>query len=798
MSYKPHYIASFDADTGLNTYYEPFLIPEKAFSQLEDAFCWRGRVVRRPGFRLLGRLRRVIPSPVGAASIGNTGASPWAFNIYATLVAPWGPIAGEPNACIEPLSVVITIAGPITFTDNGDGTLSSVTPGNSGTINYSTGDVILTHTAGLGVATTIVFAYFPCLPVMGLRTRELVAINSEQLVAFDQHYAYIFNTTTNKFEEFIPGTTWRGRDFNFFWSTNYYRIGTDGLFWVTNTNMNGALSDPIRYTDGITWTTFEPPIAGTWAGTPPILTPTSRLYNAEIILPYKGRLICLNTWEGTVAGGIAGATNYPQRVRWSAVGNPLNKSPVPIIPASQIVAWLTTPGYGGVLDCATNEVIIGAEFIKDTLIVKFERSSYKLVYTGNEVLPFVFQKINTELGSESKFSLVPFDKGVFSVANVGITTDNSVDVERIDLQIPQVVFKFGNSDTTKDVSRVHGIRDYSQELVYWTYVDSDFMSSDPAKVGSLANQVLLYNYRNNTFAILNDSFMCYGYYQDITNTPWSGLTWFTWEGWSLPWNSPIYKSLFPRVVAGTQNGFVEIVGTVGQPNLSQASLSIVSINFAGNVRLYVPNHNLVANDVIFISGIIGGGTVNPAILNGLTYKVTLVVDENRIEVQWFDGTSFLPITGLVDVGSIYLGNGVIAKYNNFSIATKVFAPFYEQGSQCRLGYVDYLLTKTSDGEFTSDVYVDENDSFSMSNSTVNSSLPGDNTINTGPENTALIPFQQNQSKIWHRQFTQTIAQNFRLVLSLTPEQNADIPICGSTFELHALAFYLSPNARMTQ
>ena len=60
MSYKPHYIASYDDNSGLNTYYEPFLLPEKAFPILEDAYCWRGKVKRNPGYDLLGRLRRTL------------------------------------------------------------------------------------------------------------------------------------------------------------------------------------------------------------------------------------------------------------------------------------------------------------------------------------------------------------------------------------------------------------------------------------------------------------------------------------------------------------------------------------------------------------------------------------------------------------------------------------------------------------------------------------------------------------------------------------------------------------------
>ncbi len=56
----------------------------------------------------------------------------------------------------------------------------------------------------------------------------------------------------------------------------------------------------------------------------------------------------------------------------------------------------------------------------------------------------------------------------------------------------------------------------------------------------------------------------------------------------------------------------------------------------------------------------------------------------------------------------------------------------------------------------------------------------------------------SQKKIWHRQFVQTIAENFQVVLSMTPEQIAQTPISDENFILHAMAFYLSPNARLTE
>ena len=117
-----------------------------------------------------------------------------------------------------------------------------------------------------------------------------------------------------------------------------------------------------------------------------------------------------------------------------SVGSPLDSS-----------AWRQDlAGSGNALDASTTEAIITVEFVKDRLIVFFERSTWELVYTGNQAYPFNWQQINTELGAESTFSIVPFDKICIGVGNVGIHACNGANVERIDEKIPDTVFDIHN------------------------------------------------------------------------------------------------------------------------------------------------------------------------------------------------------------------------------------------------------------------------------------------------------------------------------------------------------------------
>ena len=787
MGYTPHFISSFEDDSGQFTYYEPFLIPEKAFPTLQDAWCFRGRVIRKQGYKLIGRLQRDLVAQPWVGDIV-VPAGPYPTNITYNVFTWLGLNVTEPGAQFVPGTVanpnVINIGGAIgvTLTDqHGNGVLD-VAPANptilAATLNYATGELTITFTAfAVASPVTVTGSYYPGLPVMGLRTRETTAINEEDTIEFDQKYAYIYDYIAKRFKELTPGTTWQGNNAELFWTTNFGISVANGnkLFWATNTHMNGASSDPVRYHDTLTWTPFAP-----------LIDAITTLYNAYVILPFHNRLLFINTWEGTTVAGIAGAVNFPQRIRWSALGDPLAANAY----RSDLV------GFGGFLGIPTSETIIGAEFIKDTLLIKCERSSWKLVYTNNDVLPFIIQKINTELGSGSRFSLVPFDAGVYAVGNYGVTTDDSVNVERIDLQIPSAIFSINNDK--RGANRVSGIRDFYKETVYWNYPDS-------AQNPEFPNKILMYNYRNSTYATFTDSFTTFGYFQNIVDQTWADLTNFTWDQWLAPWDDPETQSFFPEVVAGTQHGFVEMI-MQDSKYLNDSSLYIQNINFTLPIPQFtIPFHNLQTGDIVALTGIIGQPAtgVDPSLLNAHTYLVSKVSD-NIVTLRYYDAAAVAPNPSFVDIftaglasaASVYIGGGTVSKYNNFKISTKVFSPFYEMGAQCRIGYVDFFLTKTDAGQFSCEVFVNENTTQSMTN--VGAAQLGNNIVLTCPENLLLVPSQASQKKIWHRLYIGSVAQNFQIVMNLSLAQNANEDIYGQAFELHALSLYLSQNARLIQ
>ena len=342
---------------GMEKDLEPFLLPNDAYPDLEDCYLFRGRVKKRRGDRLLGRLNRMIGTTNGSGA--------------ATITLPNIPL-------ISGLSFFII--GAEFFQDPGTGgtpvTLLTNGPG-SATLNLSTGVLTITGAP----ATTAIF-YFPGLPVMGLRIEETITINQTSSIAFDTSFAYLYNNSSSKFVDASFYKTsgsvvnWTGPNYQQFWTSNY----ADAL-WTTNFNP-GFQSAPTSTTpasgDGIRW--FDEDQSG-WVNFLPPIDSSNFLMGCLIIVPYKNRLVVLNTIEGT---SYATPKAFQQRARWSENGTPYYVTPVPTNFQGGTIAnaWRSDlVGFGGYVDAPTNEAIVAAEFVKDTLIVYFERSTWNLRYT---------------------------------------------------------------------------------------------------------------------------------------------------------------------------------------------------------------------------------------------------------------------------------------------------------------------------------------------------------------------------------------------------------------------------------
>jgi len=756
--------------SGLIQNREEFLLPDDAYPVLQNAFVWRERIKRKKGYELLGRLQRNIGTTDGS---GNA----------AIIITPNLIGSGLASFAI----------GSDNFTDPGGSSPVNLLTNSSGsaTLNRVTG--LLTVT-GSQINTAI--QYFPGLPVMGLRIRELANSANDQTVAFDQCYAYIFNSSTNAWQEFIPGTTWNAHNGNtasvdFFWSTNYWT--SDGvnfttanrkLFWVTNdTGSFGSNADPIRVTDGTTWLDFSPPTYGQ-------IDATNFLTGCLAFLPFRGRLVTFNTFEGPT---YASSVNYSNRIRWSTIGNPF----IPYAAGPPATgSWRDDiRGQGGYLDIPTSEDIISVGFVRDNLVIYCERSTWQLRYTGRSIAPFQIEKVNSELGTEGTFSSVQFDTSLVGIGDKGIVECDSYKSERIDIKIPDFVFYFNPANN--GVTRVHGVRDFINRLAYWTVpIQNDY----PSEINAIfPNNRLVYNYENDSWALFNDSLTCLGNYQPQTSRTWLN-TKIPWIKCNFPWiNQPEED---PAIIGGNQQGFVEYLD---QLTVNDVSLYIQNItaNTTTSTVITSPNHNMSTGFVIQISGIVA---TDPFVnLNDGIFGI-IVIDSNNFSLNLYD-----PLTNEFSIAQLdvpttpYQGSGYIAIRENFSIKSKKFN-FLDEGQNIQLGYLDILMDSSENnvpGAISLNVYLDYDD--------VNASniLP-ENVINNGnsPNDSdtffnSIIPTSQSSlngiksTKFWHRVYCATRASFLTLEYTFSNAQMAGVEQ-ELDIQIDAQILWIRKAGRMTQ
>lgn len=708
--------------SGLIQSREEFLLPDDAYPVLQNAYVWRERLKRKQGCSLLGRLQRNLTNQ----SLGSTdGSGAFSGNIKTILSL-------EATGQISPGTLVITV-GSQTFTDAGNGTL---TGGGGGTINYSTMQVSIQTSPSLP-ATPIVaaFSYYPGLPVMGLRAREIESISTTPTIAFDTKYAYQY---VSGWSEWLPGTTWTGTDSNFFWSTNYWNSNSNKpIFWVTNFSS----LDPIKYTDG---TSFFP-LPSWFDFAPQIDAGPNYLVKCLAMLPFRGRMVVFNTFEGpSNASPFPGDIQYPQRIRWAAIGNPFT-TVSSIITSVNTNAWRDDiRGQGGFLDIPTSESITAVGFVRDNLVIYCERSTWQLRYTQSNIVPFTIERVNSELGTGSLFSAVQFDTSLVGIGDKGVVECDSYQSVRIDPQIPDLVFSFNTANNGSN--RIQGVRDFINKLAFWT-----FPYSGQTEFGGIyPNYRLVYNYENQSWAIFTDSYTCLGTFQPLNSKIWSEVN-ASWQSQNYIWIDQPMGVL--DIIGGNQQGYTEYLDYQTYNDVSLTITNITSNNTTPTI-ITVPNHNLQEGAIIQIYGIPSGtgySSLNWTPTNGKVFYVS-PVNANDLELWLYNSeTDDFDIPEL-DPSQSFVGYGQVAIRDNFIIQSKKFN-FMDEGQNIQLGYIDVLMNSTSEGAISLNLYLDYNNSTPINildqNENPATGLPDtffNSVVNTS--NSSLLPGAKNWQRIF--------------------------------------------------
>ncbi|HXB10851.1 MAG TPA: hypothetical protein VNZ45_02610 [Bacteroidia bacterium] len=770
MAFDRYLIAPMNS--GLQTDLKPWLIMDDAFVGLTNAYTFRGRVRKRFGsyYTGSGATTTVQQQLLSRASInvGTTTSMPSVGSLSGTVPGGIGHI-GQAFSVTGIISSVTTtvLFTVISSTAGAQPMLRSDSSSATATFDVSNGNFVI---QGSLVPDGTVVYWYPSNPIMGLTQYARGEINNFPAYAFDTQFAYLYSGGQWTRSGSSSSLIFHGSNAQFFWATNWRGATNTPAMFVTNFNAsvpipNTTTDDPMWYTaDGVSWTSFSPRYA-------PVTGPTTGPFvkTSRIIIAFKNRLLLLNTIENDGSNSNSGngaTTQYVNRCRFSHNGDPTTPNAF-YEPSTQDNVGGIGDG-GGFIDATTQEAIVSAEFIKDRLIIYFERSTWELAATGNNILPFVWQKINTELGSEATFSTVPFDKEVLSIGNTGVHACNGANVVRIDHLIPEKVFDIQDKKT--GVARIAGIRDYLVEMVYWTFPSDN-------NINTYCNKVLTYNYQNKSWAFNNDCITTFGYFEQQNSMTWQSSAPITWEQAEFEWNSGVIEAQFRQVIAGNQQGYIFLVSADIARNAAVMQITNLTVS-SGIVTAVIIDHTLTTDDYISLENLGLTGTFNTI------YKVSSVVDSNTITVAAND------ISMALTNGQVYLGGGTSARVSNISIQTKQWNPYVGDGNNVYISKIEFCVDKTAVGQITVDYSPSSAVNLSMiSDGNSTQAILGTGILETSAYSADYAPLEKFQDRLWHAMYFQSQGECIQLNMYYSADQITNPRIAWSDFELNGLVLH---------
>lgn len=589
--------------------------------------------------------------------------------------------------------------------------------------------------------------------------------------------------------------------------TNRLDTTIDCITYYDGDPTNGAI--PPTFVPGNGWVNYCPPLSQNSFSIGDLPQGQYYLVGARVIVPYKDRLLFFGPVVQTSA---AGSQVYLQdTVIYTQNGTPYytcsyTNSPAAgvdtptsitnvfnpiLVPENQTA---TSPavfndqiGFGGFISAGVDQMITTVGSNEDALIVGFFNSlQARLVSTGNDLTPFEFYQINSELSSTSTFSQIQMDRGVITRGDRGFIITSQVASQRIDLAIPDQVFEV-NLDNN-GTERFTAARDFINEWVYFTYNSNDRSWTYP-------NQTLFYNYRDQSWAIFNESYTTYGPFQRQSGETWATLSYDSWEEWTTPWQAGDTQNFLPLILGGNQQGFI-----LFKNNGTEEDTSLAIQDITGST-VTSPNHNLNNGDYIFITA------VNGAVGTNVNNKIFSVANA--------DDNTFDLVPNIT--AAAYTGSGFIKRFYVPFIQTKQFPLGWDMSKKTRIGPQKYLFTKTDNGQVSIAIFLSQDSANPYNDGPLfpnvnaeNDSLIYSQIVYTCPESTNLgltppntnlqqlvypgaaanDPAASGSARIWHRMNTSLLGDTVQIGLTLSDDQMRDTTLSNQFAEIEFHGFIM--------
>jgi len=315
-------------------------------------------------------------------------------------------------------------------------------------------------------------------------------------------------------------------------------------------------------------------------------------------------------------------------------------------------------------------------------------------------------------------------------------------------------------------------------MVYWA-----FPATEGPENFVYPTRVLVYNYRNGSWAFNDDCFTCFGYFEQQADVIWSDC-YLTWAEYEATWTSGVLQSQFRQIIGGNQEGFVTVINADLDNNAPALQISRVQLATpaAGLVTLTIRDHTIPVGSCISLSN------MNGLTITGDPLYIVVAIDVAAHEIIIDTDFSNSTVTGT------YTGGGLAARVSNPKMLTKQFNPYIKEGKNVYLAKVDFYVQKTAAAEITVDYYPSASTLSMINAGTVSGAQTGSNILETSAY--AAVPFEAVQNKVWHPIYFQTVGESVQLCLSLSNAQLVQAATARDGFKLDGMVLYTMPISRL--
>jgi len=339
---------------------------------------------------------------------------------------------------------------------------------------------------------------------------------------------------------------------------------------------------------------------------------------------YKNRLLffrpTINTYAAVPHTTPNGTIIEPQVVRYSSEFYTFGTN---ITIPFDFVADVA--GHGGVADAPTPDWIICAEFLRDAIVVFFEKSTWLFRFTGAATgTIFRWDQINSSRNSNAPYGSISYDGSATSMGTKGLISCDGTNVDRYD---QSVIDQYTDIDNDNFV-QCQAVRDDILNQSWMIYpsvsrnVDNRF-----------SDKSIMYNFLEQNFATYKINLSTVGIentYQDIT---WASFAhgsgvWtegLTWVQANFNWNKFVAQNLSPQVFGGDQNGFVYIMNVTETDNGGHIDVEIKSARWNPFIQTgercrfgYIDFYYQINEDVTLQIDIFGNNSKSPNYTKYLT------------------------------------------------------------------------------------------------------------------------------------------------------------------------------------